>query len=116
MARAPKMLFEEYGKGSQDLRYIAVFEVAPKWEANTPKPAPKRVRVDIRRDAYDKQSWATAEIFSVALDKWEETASIHYSKMASLADNYYDRANGGKLQHHKADVETLLNRVKLVIQ
>jgi hypothetical protein len=31
----------------------------------------KRVRISIKRDAYDNQSYAKAEVFSTALDSWQ---------------------------------------------
>jgi hypothetical protein len=77
--------------------------------------AGKRVRVRIRRDSYDFQSHAIAEVWSKALDTWQNAASIHYSKMASLVDSYYDRNNDGRLQHHWKDVDTLLERVRVTL-
>lgn len=113
LTRKLKPLYEEHGKGSQDLTYEAVYSIASHWPAGQAKPVPKRVRIRIRRDSYDFQSYALAEVWSVALDKWEVIASIHYSQMISLADTYHSGAD--KMRHHMGDVEILLRRAQQIL-
>jgi hypothetical protein len=107
-----KLLFEEYGKGSQDLNYIAIYAVSV-YHDNAPAEV-KRVRISIKRDAYDNQSYAKAEVFSTALDSWQYLAHIHYANMITLTDCYVQRS--GKLERHHTDVDILLNRAASILR
>jgi hypothetical protein len=76
------VLFEEYGKGRQELRYTAVL---------VPELASQRIRVRIKRDSYDFQSYALAEVYDTTRNEWNEIVRIHYNNM-SPSSAYSDEA------------------------
>lgn len=61
----------EIAKGQQDFVYTGFFRTEDGL----------KVRIRIKRDSYAFQSYAIAEVWSITDARWNEVASIHYSKM-----------------------------------
>jgi hypothetical protein len=65
-------LSENYSNGTQSVNYTALYKILG-----------EKIRIKIKKDSYDFQSHAIAEIFqnSTAAKKWERLASIPFANM-----------------------------------
>lgn len=84
------------------------------WEASGEK-----LRLRIRRNTYDFQSYAIIEIYDPAQRKWNDLAAIPFANMASMAINAYTRPEDFERNHlirnFEADENTLLNEARMVL-
>lgn len=67
---------EQIGKGRQSIDAERIMRLENEARA-------VKVRIKIKSDSYDFQSYARAEVFDQAALKWNQVASIHYSKMST---------------------------------
>ena len=73
-----------------------------------------KVRIRIRRNAYDFQSYAVAEVWSESELKWNQVHTIPYSQMKTLAEvTYVDRATS--IARFWADREVLVAAVDKIL-
>lgn len=72
-----------------------------------------KIRIRIKRDAYDSQSYALAEGFDPDRLKWQEIVSIPYPKMVCLKISYI--ADDVRAKDFLEDEQTLLNEVKVLL-
>lgn len=76
------------------------------------------VRIRIRRDFYDFQSFAVAELFDPEGRKWNRVASLPFSQMASLALRSNRLPDANEDEHEVtfyADQVELLDEVALIL-
>jgi len=78
-------LFQKSWKGQQSLEYDATYALRK-----------RKVRVRIKRDAYDFQSYARAEVWYPKEMRWNQVAEVPYPMMESLKASYYSRAEPGR--------------------
>jgi hypothetical protein len=94
-----KTLNKEVGLGRQDLNYKEIAEIAG-----------HKVRVRIKSDSYDFQSYAIVEVFSEL--KWNQVDFIHFSQMNTPEGLYYKVDRNGELStsecHFKKDRDALI--------
>lgn len=66
-----KLIQEKINKGSQSLNYSAIYKLEKS----------KKVQILIKRDSYDRQSYAKIELFDGA--KWNYLASLNWNETSS---------------------------------
>jgi len=78
-----------------------------------------RLRILIRRNAYDHQSYARVEVFSFALRKWEPLADLPYAKMSVTKAGRISYVNTSLTDNQKAyflqDERELIRLAKLTL-
>jgi len=95
----------EIGKGKQSVNFTETVEIKG-----------KKIRINIKSDAYDFQSYAKAQGFNPDTMTWTEVASIHFSKMKTPKELIYHPNNEGlNAKWFKDDRDTLINEVKKLL-
>lgn len=83
------------------------------YESLLSHPNGKRVRIRIKRDAFDYQSYALAECFDAEANKWNEVASIPYPQMSCLKVSYIQ--DTATMKDFQEDEKTLLGEAEIVL-
>lgn len=96
---------EEKATGQQDVHYCGFYKATANGTAH-------KLRVQVRRDSYDFQSWATVEVWSNALSRWENIGSIHYSRMKTRRDYVSGK---WEIANYGPDVDSLLHTAEVVL-
>ena len=103
---------ERVYQGSQDWSYEAIWS----GEGEGPYPVPHRLRVQIRRNAYDTQSWARCHRWDGT--RWELVASRTIGECASKVVSYVQsRAEVDRkgLPAFREDADVLLAEAAMVL-
>jgi hypothetical protein len=79
-----KTLNKDFSNGSQDAVYKENFTLTASSEDMA---RDFKLRISIKRDSYDKQSYAQLSAFSEQTLSWNIIDSIHYSKMNLCTNN-----------------------------
>ena len=75
-----------------------------------------KVRLTIKSDSYQFQSFARAEVWNPATLSWNQVHSIHYAEMATPEGLcYHPNKSGLKITHFTRDFDRLLTMVKQII-
>jgi hypothetical protein len=75
----------------------------------------RRLRLRIRSDNCDFQSYAHAEMWDEQGTQWRPVASVHYGEMKTPVAMYADRAGWNNVSVYKADHDELLRRATLIV-
>lgn len=73
-----------------------------------------KIKVEIKRNTYDMQSYAIAYVYSPTEMKWNSVYSIPYTNMLSLKVDAYSKAELQK-PLFVADVKTIEKQVELIL-
>lgn len=99
----------EFGRGDQDLNFTGIYE----------DTHDNKLKVTLKRDSVDFQSYGRIEIYSPAEKKWNFLDHIHYSQLAIMKDSYYARdENGnvrGRLTFWETDANRLLEKAAVIL-
>jgi hypothetical protein len=98
-----KRLTQKVWNASQSWYYEALWEVVD-----------RKIRVDIRRNAFDHQSGARAQIFDPDQVRWNVIATIPQPQMSCLHLSYAQR-NPATPEDFEQDEQRLLDEVKLIL-
>ena len=74
-----KVIKDEYSRGTQSVNYVKIIENAEG----------TKIKIDIKSDSYDFQSYARVSAFSPTDLKWNTISSIAFSEMKTPAQLYY---------------------------
>ena len=75
-----------------------------------------KVRLTIKSDSYQFQSFARAEVWNPATLSWNQVHSIHYAEMATPEGLcYHPNKSGLNITHFTRDFDRLLTMVKQII-
>jgi len=94
---------EEFHKGRQSWEFTGVYGL---WGG-------LRIRVEIKRDSYDFQSYGRVKVFDPETRQWNFLHEIPYSKLAVLGASYVDRTVKSHLFHR--DKTILIKKAKLIL-
>lgn len=72
-----------------------------------------KVRIRIKSDSYDFQSYAIAEVYSPHTLSWNELDKIPYGNMRTPAKLAYK--TGATIKEFEGDFDTLLERAKIIL-
>jgi len=100
-----KVMDKQVTKGSQDvtLKILTTYGT-------------DKVRFHLKSDSYVVQSFASAEVWSTAMMKWNEVARLRGEEMATPKGLCYLPSNGGVNEvHFKTDLDRLEKMVKAVL-
>ena len=73
----------------------------------------KKIRIRLKRNAFDFQSFGIAEIFNETESRWNEAASIPPPELCCLQVTYVGKATP---EDFKQDEEGLLKEVKIILE
>lgn len=112
MAKAPvtaknyPLISEEIGTGSQNLNFERIFKIGE-----------NKLRISIKSDSYDFQSYARIEIYNPNDYKWNVLHSIHYSKMQTASKLYYKHHRNGTIpvSEFQKDIDTLIKVAEQIL-
>lgn len=75
-----------------------------------------KVRLTIKSDSYQFQSFARAEVWNPATLSWNQVHSLHYTEMTTPEGLcHYPNKSGLKITHFTRDFDRLLTMVKQII-
>lgn len=77
---------------------------------------PKKVKIEIRVNAYDFQSYAHSSIWNAKDEKWSRVADIPYAEMESVSNiSYVDKDRTDVERGFEDDIDTLMMLTKLIL-
>ncbi|MFA7523703.1 MAG: hypothetical protein WCY71_12330 [Halothiobacillaceae bacterium] len=74
-----------------------------------------KVRVTIKRNAYDDQSSAIAQVLDAKTPKWNTIASIPHPQMKSNGSYVIKSLSATQQATFKQDILTLINKAKMLL-
>ncbi len=92
-----KTVQKEIAKGDQYMHYTEIVDIAG-----------EKLKISIKSDAYESQTYARIKVFSPTEKTWNDLASIHYSKMQTPAKLVY-KASHDDPAHYQADRNALID-------
>lgn len=98
LVRPTSYIQHEISQGKQDVNATFIFNRGP-----------SKVRIKIKSDSYDFQSFARAELFDASSNSWSIAGTIHHGQMSTPPKLcYMPKGTGVTFQEFSQDFDTLL--------
>lgn len=100
---------EQYSKGSQSINFEGVYKIGE-----------NKVRINIKRDSYDNQSYARAKVFNPTELNWNFLAEIPYSEAQVVKQDVFcyrkpENLNMDEQSAFNQDIDTLLEKAREIL-